>query len=99
MVQKIIKTEVQGIEAKEILNRFNNLEKSLQEIKEATTEQYPQNKLLTRKEVSDYLKISIMTVHNWTRNGILTAYRIGNKLRYKQSEIDTALNTINLKKA
>lgn len=53
---------------------------------------------LTRKEVADFLKISLVTLNDWSKKGIVQSYRIGARVRYKRSEIDQALRaTKNLK--
>ena len=90
----IIKTEVQGIEASTLLTHFKNLENRLNELQKAVQPQ-PDTQLLTRQEVSKWLDISLPTLHAWTKNGILQAYRIGNKVRYKKSEVLTSLQSIN----
>lgn len=46
---------------------------------------------LTRKELSKILKVSIPTLIDWDRKGILHPYRIGNIIRYKSDELDAAL--------
>jgi len=51
--------------------------------------------LLTRKELSKYLKVSLSTINNWSKFGVLQPYRIGNQVRYKKSEIKDALIRIN----
>ena len=57
------------------------------ELKQATfTEQY-----LTREEVSELLKISLSTIHNWTKRGILLPYQIGGRVYYKASEIESSM--------
>lgn len=56
-----------------------------------------QQKYLTRDEVAEILQISISTISYWNRKGILNPYRLGNKIRYKSSEIDEALIKINNK--
>lgn len=93
---QITKTEIQGIEAKTLLDHFQNLETRLSELQKAVTPQ-PDTHLLTRQEVAKWLDISLPTLHAWTKNGILQAYRIGNKVRYKKSEVLDALQTINHK--
>ncbi len=55
-------------------------------------------KYLTRKEVAKILKISLVTLSDWNKKGILKPYRLGNLIRYKQSELDQALISINKKK-
>jgi len=57
------------------------------ELKQATfTEKY-----LTREEVSELLKISLSTIHNWTKRGILLPYQIGGRVYYKASEIESSM--------
>ena len=52
---------------------------------------------LTRQEVAKILKISLVTLTDWNNKGILKPYRLGNLIRYKQSELDVALKSINNK--
>ena len=54
-----------------------------------------EDQLLTREETSKMLSISLVTLWNWTRTDIIPAYRIGNKVRYKKSEVLTALKQMN----
>lgn len=50
---------------------------------------------LTRKEVSEILKVSLVTLSDWNKKGILKPYRLGNLIRYKSKEIENALISIN----
>ncbi|TYB74276.1 helix-turn-helix domain-containing protein [Bizionia myxarmorum] len=43
--------------------------------------------LLTRKETAEYFKVSLVTIHHWTKNGILNATYIGNRVYYKKQAI------------
>ncbi len=52
---------------------------------------------LTRKEVSEILKVSLVTLSDWNKKGILKPYRLGNLIRYKRKEIENALISINPK--
>lgn len=53
---------------------------------------------LNRFEVADILKISLPTLNNWSKSGILQSYRIGNRILYKADEIEQAIKTVkNLK--
>lgn len=51
--------------------------------------------LLTREETSKLLSVSLVTLWEWTRKDIIPAYRIGNKVRYKKSEVMSALQQMN----
>lgn len=49
---------------------------------------------ITRKQVSEILSISLVSVDDWTKRNILSAYRISNKKRYKRHEVENALTKI-----
>ncbi|MCH4821759.1 helix-turn-helix domain-containing protein [Gramella lutea] len=46
---------------------------------------------LTRNEAAKYFGVSLVTIYNWTKEGILTSYKISNRLRYKKSELENIL--------
>lgn len=52
------------------------------------------DKLITRQNVADIFGISLPTVHSWANTGILIAYKIGNKTRFKKSEVLQACKPI-----
>ena len=86
--------QIQGINAETLIGQIKEI------VKNAISQPQPQpqtEKLLTRKEVCKMLQISLVTCHNWTKQGILNPYRIGNKLRFKESEVLEALQSVNAK--
>lgn len=75
----------------EILNGVTDVLKSF-----ATNLQGQDNDiLLTREETAKLLSVSLVTLWDWTRKDIIPAYRIGNKIRYKKSEVLNALQQSN----
>lgn len=50
---------------------------------------------LTRGEVAKQLQISLPTLHNYTKEGLIKSYRIGGKVRYKAEDIEKALTERN----
>lgn len=54
-----------------------------------------QPEYLTRKEVAKILKVSLVTLSDWNKKGVLKPYRLGNLIRYKTSEIEESLIAIN----
>jgi len=61
-----------------------------------------QPNLLSRAEVAQLLKISLPTLHEWTKHKLLQSYKIGNRVLYKQDEIENALfhsNNLKYKKS
>ena len=47
------------------------------------------------KEVCKILGITLPTLFDWRKRKIIVAYRIGNKIRFKKSEIENSLTKIN----
>jgi excisionase family DNA binding protein len=58
-------------------------------------DQKKDDELLSRDQAAEYLKISLVTLWNWTKNDIVPAYRIGNKVRYKKSELLASIKQSN----
>lgn len=55
------------------------------------------NVWITRKDASEHLGVSLVTIHNWTKEGIINAYKIGNRVRFKRSEIEDIILNSNKK--
>jgi len=63
-----------------------------------TSQPISDDELLTRQQVADRLKISLPTLNELTKNGKITGYRIGNRVRYKANEVQHALTQIKTSK-
>ncbi|MDX6746680.1 helix-turn-helix domain-containing protein [Polaribacter sp. PL03] len=53
-----------------------------------------EEKLLSRKEASELLKISLPTLSNWTKQKIIISYGIGGRVYYKKEELIEALEKL-----
>jgi excisionase family DNA binding protein len=53
-----------------------------------------QSEYLSRKEVAKLLKITLPTLHDWTKLGYLKSYKIGTRVLYKQCEVIETLENI-----
>jgi excisionase family DNA binding protein len=95
-METITTIQVQGITAEMLLKRFDTLESQIKTLQQQPTT--ATGKLMTRFEVSALLGVSLVTVHNWSKSNILTAHRIGNKVRFKENEVLNALQQINPKR-
>lgn len=49
---------------------------------------------LSRKEVAKLLKISLTTLNDWSKQGIVQSYRIGNRVLYKRNEIESSISKV-----
>jgi excisionase family DNA binding protein len=52
---------------------------------------------ITRKETSELIGVSLVTIHNWSKEHVINAYKIGNRVRFKRSEIEQILLNSNKK--
>jgi len=55
---------------------------------------FEQEEFLTRNETARILSITLVTLHDWTKKGIIPGYRIATRIRYKKTEIIEALQKI-----
>lgn len=53
--------------------------------------------LITIKEVMSILNVSRVTVDSFSRRGLLKAYRLGTRVRYKRHEVYECLQQIHVK--
>ncbi|MBO6605313.1 helix-turn-helix domain-containing protein [Psychroserpens sp.] len=50
--------------------------------------------LLSREATAEMLCISLPTLNQWTKSGIINAHRIGGRVLYKSEDISNALNQV-----
>jgi len=48
----------------------------------------------TAAQTAAHCKVSKVTIHDWTKKGILKKYKIGNRIFYKKSEVISSINAI-----
>lgn len=78
---------LEGVTIEEFFNRIEKIiEKKIDEkIKIEKKEPFT---YLTRKEVAKMLRITLPTLHDWTKLGYLPSYRIGTRVLYKSTEVE-----------
>jgi len=94
-MQQILFQEINVEEFKKILSDIIE-----EKLKISPRKELPEKKTvyLYRFEVVELLKISLPTLNNWSKSGIVQAYRIGNRVLYKADEIERAIQSVkNLK--
>jgi hypothetical protein len=52
------------------------------------------NKLLTRQATARLLKISLPTLDDWTKTGVIKAKRIGTRIRYNYCDVEAAIKDL-----
>ncbi len=84
--QKIL--QIQDVTADQLRELVSGAVKSeLSSLRAQLTQQEAKDKLLSPDEVCELLGISKVSLWSWTKSGKLTAYGIGAKRYYKESEI------------
>lgn len=71
---------------------FCNLNRTEQAAPQIATDE-----LLTTAEVCSMLKVTRGALHNYKKNGLIPAHRLGAKVRFKKSEVLAALHSIKSK--
>ena len=66
--------------------------RTAQEVREAIKAENKPDELLTRQQVADMLGVTLTTLFHWNNKGILPTIKIGNKVRYRMSDIESLLN-------
>lgn len=87
-----VKIEVNGLDITALADKIDNLTNALTGKHTETPPTVHEEKLLTRIETAKMLGVTLPTVIDWSKKGILKGYRIGNRVRYKHAEIMETLN-------
>lgn len=82
-----VKIEVNGLDITALVTKIDKLTNVLTGKVDEPTPTTPEEKLLTRIETAKMLGVTLPTVIDWGKKGILKGYRIGNRVRYKYSEV------------
>jgi excisionase family DNA binding protein len=53
-----------------------------------------QSEYITRNEVAKILKVSLPTLHDYTKQGWVNSYKIGTRVLYKKSEVQESLEKL-----
>lgn len=81
LVQNVSMSDIEATLSKLLDEKLSNLQPSNQE----------PAKYLTRKETAAKLRVSLPTLADWTRIGILKSKRIGSRILYLSTDVDAAI--------
>ena len=83
-------TLINNMSAEFLNSRFDDMQNQFNELRKALQHK-PPDEYLTRREAADMLKCDITTIHNWTKRKKLIAFKIGNRVYYKRSQIESVM--------
>ena len=81
-----------GISADQFFLRLERIVEA--KISTATTPTKEISDYLSRKDIAALLKISLPTVDQWTKQGLLYCYKMGNRVFYKRQEVERSLHEV-----
>jgi len=76
---------------------YNLVSTAMNDVLKTTHQTVPESEsdfFLTRKETAEKLKISLPTLHDWSKRGLLKSYSIGGRILYKANEIESSLHAV-----
>lgn len=78
-------------------NEYNNqiiqpLAELNQKFKQLLEVQHTPETLLSRKDAAKFLSITLVTLNDWTKRGLVDCGRIGNRVYYKRSSLIKAIS-------
>ena len=86
--------QIEKVNAKDLLDRFTGIENMIKELKESIKPTTPPNDYLSRQDIATLFQVTVTTVHDWTRKGILKAYKVGNRVYFKRAEVEQSFTRI-----
>lgn len=81
---------IDQISAEELINR--TADKVLERIKNVIPQPKSEDELLTCKQAAELLQVSLPTLHEYSKSGIIPSYRLGRNVRYKKLELEDIIN-------
>lgn len=91
MVSQIL---LNGVSLDGLLERIGQLiDAKISHLPQTTTTQ-KQSDYITRKEVAALLKVSLQTLHDYSKLGYVKSYKIGSRVLYKKAEVLAALEQV-----
>jgi excisionase family DNA binding protein len=90
------KIEVNNFEIADLEQAIKNVfnETVLRAVKEQIRPEKLHISLLSREATAEMLCISLPTLNQWTKSGIIKAHRIGGRVLYKTEDISEALTQV-----
>ena len=86
---------LQGIKPEELFSRFDKIDEQINlllKLLKSSNSNNTEIQHLSRKEVCSVLKITLPTLNNWTKSGLIPSYRIGSRILYKLEDVHAALD-------
>jgi hypothetical protein len=78
----------------EIDNLINlSISSAIEHLKQENPVETPEDEFITRRDAASILKVSLVTISDWSKKGILNPYQHNTRIRFKKSDIQTLSQT------
>lgn len=78
-----------------VINDLESIKQKLVDLESNFTPKEPED-FLSRKETATLLKISLVTLHQWSNDGILRPMKMGNRTYFSRKEIEKVMYNSNV---
>ena len=78
-----------------VINDLESIKQKLVDLESNFTPKEPED-FLSRKETATLLKISLVTLHQWSNDGILRPMKMGNRTYFSRKEIEKVMYNSNI---
>ena len=56
-------------------------------LKEISDLRPPEKEFLSRKETANFFGVSLVTIHSWVNEGLISSYKMGNRTYFRRSDL------------
>lgn len=91
-MENIIFTQISIDVFKNVISETVRVE--LERLNKLTTTPPDETEYITRQECARILGVSLVTLNDWTKRGVIVGYRIATRIRYKRAEILSSVHQV-----
>ena len=84
---------IENASIEELVSEIKEIVKQAMETCDLTA-QNDSDKVLTRKETSELLKVSFVTLNKWNKLGVLPAFSVGTRVYYKWTDVQNSMKRV-----
>lgn len=88
--------QIEGVSATQIYQSFKSLENQIETLRTQTP---PAPGYLSREATAQLLGVSLPTVADWQKRGLIQGYRLGRRVFFKPAEIELSMVAIPARRA
>jgi hypothetical protein len=84
---------IENASLEELVGEIKEIVRQVMETCELTA-QNDSEQVLTRKETSELLQVSFVTLNKWNKLGVLPAFSVGTRVYYKWTDVEQSMKRV-----